>query len=94
MFPIVAYWITKRGDVDWLVPLFVATTIFTLGTGPGQVLFAYRQAAPEIKQHRRWFTWYLVVTSIFYTEFKNVIARVAQIKELTGDREWKVTPRG
>jgi diguanylate cyclase (GGDEF)-like protein len=93
MFPIVAYWMTKGGDVDWRVPLFVATTIFTLGTGPGQVFFAYRQAAPEIRAHRGWFLWYLLVAGPFFTEFKNVIARVAQLKELVGERHWKVTPR-
>ena len=32
--------------------------------------------------------------SLFFTEFKNVVARVAQIKQLTGERHWKVTPRG
>ena len=35
-----------------------------------------------------------LVATVFFTEFKNVIARVAQIKELVGERHWKVTPRG
>jgi hypothetical protein len=33
------------------------------------------------------------VASIFYTEFKNLISRVAQVKELMRERAWKVTPR-
>ncbi len=33
------------------------------------------------------------MTSVFYTEYKNIIARVAQVKELMGERAWKVTPR-
>jgi len=33
------------------------------------------------------------VASLLYTEFKNTIARVAQIKELMGERDWRVTPR-
>ena len=37
--------------------------------------------------------WYLVTAPV-YTELKNVISRVAQIKELMGERQWKVTPRG
>ena len=53
-----------------------------------------RTGAPEIKRHKRWFALYLVVSTLFFTEFKNVIARVAQIKELVGERHWKVTPRG
>lgn len=93
MFPIVAYWILRGDDVDWVVPLFVATTIFTLGTGPAQTYFAYRLAAPDIRANRRWFGWYVVIASLFFTEFKNLIARVAQLKELVGERQWKVTPR-
>jgi hypothetical protein len=30
---------------------------------------------------------------VFYTPFKNLIARVAQVKELSGERRWVVTPR-
>ena len=94
MFPIVAYWIIRGDDVDWVVPLFVATTLFTLGTGPAQTFFAYRLAADDIRAHPRWFAWYFVIASLFYTEYKNLIARVAQVKELVGERQWKVTPRG
>jgi hypothetical protein len=36
---------------------------------------------------------YLVVATLFYTEYKNMIGRVAQIKELMRERQWKVTPR-
>ncbi|WP_462203715.1 hypothetical protein, partial [Frankia sp. CcWB3] len=31
--------------------------------------------------------------NIFYSEFKNVIARLAPVKELLREREWHVTPR-
>ena len=29
----------------------------------------------------------------FYTEFKNLIARVAHLKQLRGEHQWVVTPR-
>ncbi|QZY29579.1 response regulator [Nocardioides coralli] len=96
MFPLVAFMIWREGgqeQLDWVIPVFVLTTIFTLSVGPGQVLFAYLLGAPEIRQRRAWFWAYLVVASLFYTEFKNVIARVAQLKELAGERRWVVTPR-
>ena len=67
--------------------------MFTLGTGPAQTFFAYRLSAPELRRRRWWYVWYFVVASVFYTEFKNVIVRVAQFKELVGERIWKVTPR-
>jgi CheY-like chemotaxis protein/cellulose synthase/poly-beta-1,6-N-acetylglucosamine synthase-like glycosyltransferase len=96
VFPIIAFWIFKFHGVqnlDWLVPVFVLTTLFTASVGPGQALFAYLKADHEIKQHKSWFIWYLLFSSLVYTEFKNVIARVAQIKELMGERSWRVTPR-
>jgi DNA-binding response OmpR family regulator/cellulose synthase/poly-beta-1,6-N-acetylglucosamine synthase-like glycosyltransferase len=94
MFPIIIYWTVGVGErLDWFVPVLVLTTVFTMSVGPGQTYFAYRLAAPEIRERKRWFFVYFFVSSFLYTEFKNVIARVAQIKELMGDRQWKVTPR-
>ena len=96
IFPIVAFWAWRYGglsNLDWFVPIFVLTTIFTLSVGPGQTLFAYLLAAPELRRHRRWFVSYLFVASLFYTEFKNMINRVSQAKEVTGEKQWKVTPR-
>ena len=96
MFPIVAFYAYKaRGPqhLNWLIPIFVLTTVFTLSVGPWQTLFAWRLAAPEIKERPRWFLSYLLVSSVFYTELKNVIARVAHVKELMRERTWRVTPR-
>ena len=70
IFPLVAFWI-YRGDVlDWTVPIFLATTIFTATVGPGQVGFAYRLAHPDIKKHRSWFWQYLFFLLLIYTEAK------------------------
>ena len=96
VFPLLAFFIYEAGgvgNVDWTVPVLILTAVFTLSVGPGQTLFAWRLAAPELRRHRRWFWLYLVVASLAYTEFKNTIARVAQLKELTGQRRWVVTPR-
>ncbi|MGZ6826029.1 MAG: response regulator [Mycobacteriales bacterium] len=96
MFPIIAFYATKAGGVsklDWAVPIFVLTTLFTMTVGPWQTLFAYRQAHPSIKQHRRWFLAYLVLATFWYTEYKNCIGRVAQVKQAMREKTWKVTPR-
>jgi cellulose synthase/poly-beta-1,6-N-acetylglucosamine synthase-like glycosyltransferase len=95
MFPIIAFWIATRGveRIDWFVPLFVMTTLFTLGTGPGQSIFIKRCAVPDIRDRRGWVAWYAVVAFCFYTEFKNLVARIAQVKEFMNERAWKVTPR-
>lgn len=94
MFPLVAFWM-MRGDpaMNWFVPIFVITSLFTLTAGPAQSIFTWRLAHPSIKQHRRWFVLFLFGSLLFYTEFKNVIVRTAHIKELMGERTWKVTPR-
>jgi cellulose synthase/poly-beta-1,6-N-acetylglucosamine synthase-like glycosyltransferase len=96
MFPVIALMAYKAGGVthmNWLVSLFIVTTFFTASAGPVQAIFAYRLAAPLIRRERRWFIWYVVFSVLVYTEFKNVVARLAQLKELTGERSWVVTPR-
>jgi len=96
IFPIVGYWAWSMGGfhrIDWFVPILVITTIVTLGTGPAQLIFIWRVADEAIKQHGRWFWSYLVVSFFFYTEFKNLVARVAQVKEAMGERVWQSTPR-
>ena len=96
ILPLLAFFAWKAGgvgDLNLLIPFFVLTTLFTLSVGPGQTYFAYRLAAPEVRRHQIWFLAYLVVSTLIYTEMKNMIGRIAQIKELTGDRQWRVTPR-
>jgi CheY-like chemotaxis protein/cellulose synthase/poly-beta-1,6-N-acetylglucosamine synthase-like glycosyltransferase len=96
MFPIIAFWVWKYHgieNVNWLIPIFVLTSLFTLSVGPGQAFLAYLSAEKEIKDHKSWFLLYLLFSSVFYTEFKNIIARVAQIKEIMGERSWRITPR-
>jgi len=93
MFPIIAFWIADGRALDWKVPIFVMTTVFTLSVGPASTFFAWRLGDAEVKAHRGWFAWYLVVASLLYTEYKNTIARVAQIRQFMGDTQWVVTPR-
>jgi DNA-binding response OmpR family regulator/cellulose synthase/poly-beta-1,6-N-acetylglucosamine synthase-like glycosyltransferase len=96
IFPLIAYWSVKYGglnELNWLIPIFVLTTLFTFSVAPGQTLFAYLLGAPEIRKHKKWFWVYLIVSIFFYTEFKNTIGRVAQLKEIMGERQWRITPR-
>jgi hypothetical protein len=96
ILPLLAFLAVKAGGVaelEWLISVLVLASLFTLSVGPGQTLFAYRLAAPEVRRHPRWFLQYLLLASLAYTEWKNVVARVAHIKEAVGERQWKVTPR-
>jgi hypothetical protein len=71
----------------------VLTTGVTLLTGPMQPVLAYLVAHPEMRRHRRWFIVCGVLALLFYTGFKNLINRVARVKEAVGERRWLVTPR-
>lgn len=96
MVPLVAYWVVKYGGLDkldWLIPIFVLTTLFTLSVGPGQTLFAYLLAAPEVRRHKHWFFNYFLRSILFYSEFKNIIGRISQFKVIMGEKQWKITPR-
>ena len=95
IIPIVCYWAWSQGGFDkvnWVVPIFLVTTLLTLGTGPGQVYYLLKVGHPSIMQQRRWVVQYLLFAA-FYTEYKNLIGRVAQIKEMMGERTWRTTPR-
>jgi hypothetical protein len=94
IFPLVAYWLTRGDTLTYGWPIFLCTTLFVLHIGPIQTWYAYRLADWEIKQHKSWFVAYLLFSTLFYTEYKNTIARVAHVKEFVGERAWKVTPRG
>ena len=96
MIPIIIFWTIKLGGVtriDWLIPIFILTTVFTLSTGPGQTLLAWRLAHPDIRRHGSWFWNYLLNSTLFYTGLKNLIASVAQINEVMQQRRWMITPR-
>ena len=96
MFPVLAYTAYRDGGItqlDWLAPALLLTTLFTLAVGPAQTLFAWRLAVPEIRERSSWFWSHLLVSSVVYTEWKNIIGRIAQVKELVGEAQWNVTPR-
>jgi cellulose synthase/poly-beta-1,6-N-acetylglucosamine synthase-like glycosyltransferase/GGDEF domain-containing protein len=93
-FPILAFWIVRGSPpVDWFVPVFVATTLFTFSAGVVQAWTAWRLSAPEVRTHGRWFVFFGLVSQLFYVELKNVITRTAHLKEGMRERRWKVTPR-
>ncbi|MGP4000724.1 glycosyltransferase [Streptomyces sp. 8N706] len=96
ILPILLYSAWKAGGVDeldWTVPVCLLAMLFTLSAGVVQAAFAWRLAVPELRRRRGWFWRYLLVTTFFYTHFKNMLARHACLKEALGDRQWRVTPR-
>ena len=96
ILPLIAWWAVQAGSlarIEWFVPLFVVTTLFTLTTGPGQILFTWRLADPALKKHPGWFGFYIVTSVLFYAGLKNAWNRIAHYKEWRGETAWVVTPR-
>ena len=67
--------------------------LLTTVSGPLQTVAAWRLAAPEVRRHKRWFVGAAIANLLFYTELKNIVNRVAQLKQLRGEHRWVVTPR-
>jgi len=94
VIPILFYHIVWRGEpVNWVAPFFLFTTLVMLSNRPAQILFTYYRADPQIRKQKGWFLFYFFVSLLFYTEFKNLISRVAHVKEFMRERRWVVTPR-
>jgi cellulose synthase/poly-beta-1,6-N-acetylglucosamine synthase-like glycosyltransferase len=96
ILPLIAWWAVQAGSlarIEWFVPLFVVTTLFTLSTGPGQILFTWHLADRALKKHPGWFGFYVVTSVLFYAGLKNAWNRIAHYKEWRGETAWVVTPR-
>ncbi|TXS46743.1 glycosyltransferase [Streptomyces sp. uw30] len=79
--------------IDWATPACLLAFAFTLSAGLVQTAFAGRLALPELRRRRGWFWRHALISTVFYTHFKNIVARQSHLKELLGDRRWRVTPR-
>ena len=95
VIPILAFWVIKAGAVealDWTIPLFLGATFYVLSVGPLQTLIAHANAAPLIRKEKGWFALHLVCANL-YSEYLTLLTRVAHLRQLLGEREWRVTPR-
>ena len=91
--PLLVFKVSRDGATDLFTPILLMATLFVLTAGPVQVLVAYLRAAPSVRQHRWWFVTYLLVSMVVYSEAKNLVIRIAALKQLWGEHEWSVTPR-
>ncbi len=81
-------------SIDWLGhPYLVGTTIVTLAAGPAASFAAARVALWRTKRDLRgWFVIF-ALTTLPYVLLKNTVAMVAVMRELFGERTWRVTTR-
>lgn len=96
ILPILLHSAVRAGGadrIDWATPACLLAFAFTLSAGFVQTAFAGRLALPELRSRRGWFWRHALISTVFYTHFKNIVARQSHLKELLGDRRWRVTPR-
>jgi cellulose synthase/poly-beta-1,6-N-acetylglucosamine synthase-like glycosyltransferase len=92
-WPLLGFLAWRDGGLDMSTPFFVLVTLFVTVSGPLQTLAAYRLAAPSVRRHKRWFVTAALLNLLVYTEAKNLVNRVAHLKQLRGEHQWVVTPR-
>ncbi|MFF4252099.1 glycosyltransferase [Streptomyces sp. NPDC001663] len=96
ILPILLHSALRAGGTDrihWATPVCLLAFGFTLSAGLVQTAFAGRLAEPELRRRRGWFWLHALISTVFYTHFKNMVARQSHLKEALGDRRWRVTPR-
>ena len=92
-WPLLWFLTWRDGGLQMTSPLFVLITLFVTVSGPLQTLAAYRLGAPEIRKHKSWFLVSCLANMLVYTEAKNLVNRIAHLKQLRGEHQWVVTPR-
>ena len=86
-WPLLGFFAWRDGGLDLTSPMFLLLTLFITVSGPLQTLAAWRLATPELRRHPRWFVGAAVANLLFYTELKNLVNRVAQLKQLRGEHQ-------
>ena len=92
-WPLFCFLAWRDGGLDLSSPIFLLATLFVTVSGPLQTYAAWRLACPEVRRHGWWFVGAAVANVLCYTEAKNVVNRVAHLKQLRGEHQWVVTPR-
>lgn len=92
-WPLLGFLAWRDGGLHMSSPIFLLATLFITVSGPLQTLAAWRLSTPEVRRHGWWFVGAALANLLFYTEAKNVVNRVAHLKQLRGEHQWVVTPR-
>jgi cellulose synthase/poly-beta-1,6-N-acetylglucosamine synthase-like glycosyltransferase len=93
VWPLFGFLAWRDGGFQLDIPIFMLLTLFTTVSGPLQTLAAWRLATPDLREHPWWFVGAGLANLFFYTEWKNLVNRIAHLKQLRGEHQWVVTPR-
>ena len=93
VWPLFGFLAWRDGGFELGSPMFLLLTLFTTVSGPLQTMAAWRLATPELRRHPWWFVGAGLANLLFYTEAKNLVNRIAHLKQFRGEHQWVVTPR-
>lgn len=86
-------WFDGTPGIPLNVPSLLLALAFTSLAGPFQTWVAYRTTPAHLRAPARRYAVYALMSVLWYAELKNIVARVAQLKESVGERRWVTTPR-
>lgn len=92
-WPLLGFLVWRDGGLDMTSPLFALITLLVTVSGPLQTVAAWRLATPALRRRPWWFVGAALAQLLLYTEAKNLVNRIAHIKQLRGEHQWVVTPR-
>jgi cellulose synthase/poly-beta-1,6-N-acetylglucosamine synthase-like glycosyltransferase len=94
LYPILLFHaVTGVGSrVKWLLPVFVVSTVLSLGVGAWQATVAWWWADPRHRS-RAQYVRYVGHNIVWFSELKMLISRVAHLRAALGEAQWRVTRR-
>lgn len=95
VLPLLVYalWFDGEPGLPLNLSMLWLAAAFTTLAGPFQTWVAYRTTPVAHRGPVSRYVVYGLLSILAYTELKNVVARVAQVKQLAGERAWVITPR-
>ena len=90
VLPIVGFVVWRDGGFGKLYQLtllFAALAFFVVSLGAAQAGCAYLLGNPRIKRHRPWFVLFAFHSAVWFSEFKDLIGRIAPYKGAIGEQQ-------
>ena len=63
IIPIILFWAVLFDgfhNIDWFVPLFIVTSLVTLGTGPAQIFYIWQLSHESVARYPCWYVLYAI----------------------------------
>ncbi|MFW6773381.1 glycosyltransferase [Nocardioides sp. CPCC 205120] len=93
VWPLMVFLAWRDQGIDLSSPIFFFLSLYIISSGAVQTMVAWRVSVPEVRRHGWWFVRAALLNVVIYTGAKNLVNRVAHLKQIRGERVWVVTAR-